>query len=63
MDKLVHDNQERMREGPQLLRGINPRIMQVQWLSAGTLSEKFDRARQAFYGQPAGLQQASSMSW
>ena len=44
MDKLVHDNQERMREGPQLLRGINPRIMQVQWLSAWILSEEFDRA-------------------
>lgn len=40
MHKLVHDNQERMREGPQLLRGINPRIMQVQQLGAVTLSQR-----------------------
>ena len=26
---LVARNQERMREGPQLLRGVNPRILQV----------------------------------
>lgn len=30
---LVTRNQERMREGPQLLRGVNPRILQVcSWL-------------------------------
>jgi hypothetical protein len=40
MDKLVHDNQERMREGPQLLRGINPRIMQVRWLGAAVHCQK-----------------------
>ncbi len=27
---LVARNQERMREGPQLLRGVNPRILQVR---------------------------------
>lgn len=33
VDKLAADNQQRMQEGPQLLRGINPRIMQVCILS------------------------------
>ncbi len=28
--RLVTRNQERMREGPQLLRGVNPRILQVR---------------------------------
>ena len=27
---LVARNQERMREGPQLLRGVNPRILQAR---------------------------------
>lgn len=29
VDKLALDNQQRMQEGPQMLRGINPRIMQA----------------------------------
>jgi len=29
---LVTRNQERMREGPQLLRGVNPRILQARSL-------------------------------
>lgn len=30
--KVTHDNQQRMQEGPQMLRGINPRVMQVRKL-------------------------------
>ncbi len=30
--KATQENQQRMQEGPQMLRGINPRVMQVCWL-------------------------------
>ena len=33
---LVARNQERMREGPQLLRGVNPRILQVRACSSAS---------------------------
>ena len=36
--KIMHDNQQRMREGPQSVRGINPRVMQARPSSASRVS-------------------------
>jgi hypothetical protein len=62
MDQLVHDNQDRMQEGPQLLRGINPRIMQVHLLGSAVLScSSLLIFPWPGSNQPTGLRQLSSV--